>query len=164
MGNGNSNLSNMSSFNSIPRSKSQLYNITSVDVNCEFSDNYAISWHVYESGLNTSHRDMLEKWNNRQPVALNSGFTFDRMQHSMLMPCCHVNYGAAFVNVKVSMLDGWNITAGFVTDVVFVTFITQTNLVVDIGVGNHEMYSYNSTVGYDINQIDILKVPRCFNL
>ncbi len=124
------------------RSTSLSYNITTVNINCEFSGNYTISWKIYSAGLNRNDTIM---WNDPSFLMSSNAVTFSRSKHTAVIPCCIVKYGLLSVSIRISMI-GHNNTVGFESEKVLSTNITETDLVAALKERGHKDIQYNTTV------------------
>lgn len=133
------------------RSSSLSYNITSVDVNCEFSETYAVTWMVYSPATTDSldgslwNNTLDSLWKNSTHLVNNATLAFSRSDQMVVIPCCFVNYGSLFISVRVSM-TGHNNVDGFSTERVWSVFVSQTDLVASLQLKDHREYAYNSMV------------------
>ena len=127
----------------IKRSASFYYNITSIGLDCEFSNTYSHSWKVYSADVGANASLM---WNDPSFLISTSSFTLSRDNHTMFIPCCLVQYGLLRVVAEV-LMTGHSNAVGFKSRRVFSVNVDQSDLSVALlEEQTHKVFPYNIMV------------------
>ena len=119
------------------RSNSLIYQVTLVNISCEFTDSYVIDWTVYSPWYGPHSKHSVSTGN------------FQSENGTLRIPCCILSYGDLAVNVTVTIVGHRLIEGLFSLTKLLFAHINDTDLVASL-VGNsaNNSYAYNTVVSF----------------
>ena len=140
------------------RSDSLLYNVTSVNVSCELSDEYEIEWVVYSPWRSA---------NNSKNIVPNSRFQIENNNRTLKVPCCFLSYGEFLVNITVRMIGNKLIDGLFSASTLFVAYNNDTDIVASLKRDGNISHAYNTMVSFPLDtskpSYDFIRRPLLFS-